>query len=81
MALMVSAPFLVDKRVGSCNDLCDYTVYVMRSVGIPVSTDIYLYSPELAYYHAWNAVLDTTGVNDLILFRRAYPHTWQKPDA
>lgn len=57
----VSASFLVDKRIGNCEDLCDYFVYVMRSVGIPVATDIYLYSPELAYSHAWNAVLDTTG--------------------
>ncbi|MEG0464783.1 transglutaminase domain-containing protein [Bacteroides sp.] len=69
----VSAPFLVDKRVGSCNDLCDYTVYVMRSVGIPVSTDIYLYSPELAYYHAWNAVLDTTGATTSFSFDEHTP--------
>lgn len=57
----VSASFLVDKRVGNCEDLCDYYVYMMRAVGIPVATDIYLFSPELIYSHAWNAVLDTTG--------------------
>lgn len=57
----VSAQFLVDKRIGNCEDQCDWMVYVMRSVGIPVATDSYLCSPELQYSHAWNVVLDTTG--------------------
>lgn len=33
----------------------------MRAVGIPVTTDYYIYSPDLRTWHCWNVVRDTTG--------------------
>lgn len=57
----LSALFLVDKRIGDCNALSDFVTYCMRSVGIPMAIDRYLWSPEYGSSHAWTAVLDTTG--------------------
>lgn len=57
----MGATFLFDKRVGKCVDSCDFMLYVMRSLGIPVATDCYLYSPESRMGHTWNVVRDTTG--------------------
>lgn len=56
-----SASYLLENRIGNCKDVCDFRIYMMRSIGIPVVTDMYLYSPDLAYSHSWNVVLDTTG--------------------
>lgn len=56
------ADFLIDKRVGDCSDMTDHALYVMRSVGIPIATDSYIYSPTRRNGHAWNALLDTTGL-------------------
>lgn len=55
------AKFQFTNRIGTCRDACDIATYVMRSVGIPVTTDIYLYSPEYQIDHEWNVVRDTTG--------------------
>lgn len=57
----MGATFLLDKRVGKCVDSCDFMLYVMRSLGIPVATDCYVYSPESRMGHTWNVVRDTTG--------------------
>lgn len=56
------ADYLIEKRVGDCRDITDFVVYIMRSVGIPVATDFYFYSPTKQYGHFWNVLLDTTGV-------------------
>lgn len=55
------ADFQLYTRIGTCREACDITTYVMRSVGIPVTTDIYPYSPEFQSKHEWNVVRDTTG--------------------
>lgn len=55
------ADFQLKNRIGTCRDACDIATYVMRSVGIPVTTDMYLYSPEYQIDHEWNVVRDTTG--------------------
>lgn len=55
------ADFQFKNRIGTCRDACDIATYVMRSVGIPVTTDMYLYSPEYQMDHEWNVVRDTTG--------------------
>lgn len=55
------ADFQLDNRIGTCRDACDITTFVMRSVGIPVTTDMYPYSPEYQADHEWNVVRDTTG--------------------
>lgn len=57
------ADFLIDKRVGDCRDVTDRAIYVMRSVGIPIARDSYFYSPARRNGHAWNALLDTTGLS------------------
>ncbi|ATA72742.1 hypothetical protein CGC49_05195 [Capnocytophaga sp. H4358] len=55
------ADFQLNNRIGTCREACDIAIYVMRSVGIPVTTDIYPYSPEYRIDHQWNVVRDTTG--------------------
>ena len=56
----MGALFLLDKRVGKCVDQCDYMLYVMRSLGIPATTNQYLYSTETRTGHIWNVLRDTT---------------------
>lgn len=41
----LGAGFLLANRVGSCEASCDFTVYVLRALGIPAATDIYHYGP------------------------------------
>ena len=53
--------YLFTTRVGYCRDACDVATYAMRSVGIPITTDYYIYSPDLRTWHCWNVVRDTTG--------------------
>ncbi len=55
------ADFQFKNRIGTCRDACDIATYVMRSAGIPVTTDMYPYSPEYQSDHEWNVVRDTTG--------------------
>lgn len=57
----LGANFLFDKRIGSCRDRCDLAIYVMRSLGIPVGTDMVLQSPDQANRHFWSFVLDNNG--------------------
>ena len=55
------AEFQLNNRIGVCRDACDATIYIMRSVGIPVTVDLYPCSPEYHSGHQWNVVRDTTG--------------------
>lgn len=55
------ALFLLNYRVGGCRESCDMSVYALRSLGFPVTTDIYHCSPEYQQGHLWNVLLDTTG--------------------
>lgn len=57
----LGAQFLLENRTGKCVDACDLNVYVMRSLGIPVAIDCYLYSPDSRTGHTWNVLRDTTG--------------------
>lgn len=57
----LGASFLMDHRVGTCGDACDFGLYVYRALGIPIATDMYVYSSETRKGHTWNAVKDTTG--------------------
>ncbi|WP_264846629.1 hypothetical protein [Capnocytophaga catalasegens] len=54
------ADFHFSNRIGICRDACDIAIYIMRSVGIPVTSDIYAISPEYHSGHQWNVVRDTT---------------------
>lgn len=57
----LGAGFLLANRVGSCEASCDFTVYVLRALGIPAATDIYHYGPGKGAGHVWNVLRDTTG--------------------
>ena len=57
----LGANFLLAHPVGVCRDLCDFSVYLLRSLGIPAVTDQYKVSPHTSGDHSWNAVRDTTG--------------------
>lgn len=62
--LGVASPlFMADHRVGDCTDECNFTILVMRSLGIPIQSDFYAYSPETFSSHSWCVVLDTTKQN------------------
>lgn len=57
----LSAAFLFNNRIGYCREACDITIYAMRSCGIPVAIDQFIYSPEYQHSHMWCVVRDTTG--------------------
>lgn len=61
----LSALQLLSVPVGSCREDCDRNLYAMRSMGIPVATDIILVSPDIFSSHQWNVVYD----NDDRIFR------------
>lgn len=57
----MDADFLIREQTGDCRAVSAFTTYIMRSVGIPVSMDLYIYSTELANLHCWNAVKGNAG--------------------
>ncbi|KKB56703.1 discoidin domain-containing protein [Parabacteroides gordonii] len=57
-----SADFLFYHRIGYCRDASDITLYAMRSCGIPVTADFFVYSPEYQQSHEWNCLRDTSGL-------------------
>lgn len=59
----LEALYLLNNRVGGCRESCDFSVYVLRSLGFPVTIDMYHYSPENQHGHLWNVLLDTTGLS------------------
>ena len=56
------ATYLFNNRLGGCLESCDYSVYLLRALGIPAVTDSYLMSPHTTGGHFWTAVRDTTGL-------------------
>lgn len=57
----MGALFLLENRAGRCVDMCDLVLYTLRSLGIPVTMDMYLYESESRMGHTWNVVRDTVG--------------------
>lgn len=53
--------FLLQYAVGACREETDFMVYLLRSIGIPVAVDHYIYSPDAYLGHSWNVFKDTTG--------------------
>ena len=53
--------FLLEQRIGKCREACDFIVYVLRALGIPVAFDFYTYSAENRMGHIWTVVKDTVG--------------------
>lgn len=58
----LGAMFLEKQCVGYCRETCDYSTYVLRSVGIPTGTDLLIGTPETAGGHMWNVVKDGAGI-------------------
>ena len=57
----LGACYLLEHHIGVCRESCDFSVYLLRSLGIPTMTDHYVASPQTSGAHSWNAVRDTTG--------------------
>lgn len=57
----LSARFLLTHHVGFCREMCDQAVYAMRACGIPVTVDMFVYSPEYQGSHQWNVVRGKNG--------------------
>ncbi len=58
----LGAHFLMDHRVGVCRESCDFTIYLLRSLGIPADKDFYRISPYTTGTHSWTVLKDTTGL-------------------
>lgn len=58
----LGASYLFNHRLGGCLESCDFSVYLLRALGIPVVTDSYLMSPHTTGGHFWTVVRDTTGL-------------------
>ena len=57
----MGALYLLENRAGKCVDVCDLTLYALRSLGIPATIDMYIYESESRMGHTWNVVRDTSG--------------------
>lgn len=58
--------FLLDNRIGGCREVCDFTLYLLRSLGLPVATDFY----NQQNIHSWNVIRDVDGKYVQFLFDR-----------
>lgn len=56
------AGYLLKHPIGVCRESCDFSVYLLRALGIPAVTDTYIASPHTSGAHSWNSVRDTTGL-------------------
>lgn len=61
---LISTPeTLLVNRTGDCKDLCNFMLYLMRSFGIPATTDEY----KVGNRHSWNMIRDTTGRYEIFI--------------
>jgi len=70
---------LVNYRIGTCGDMSDLGIYVMRAMGIPVAQDIILQWPYRNIGHSWNVVLNKDGKNIMFLAAEDSPGVPHKP--
>ena len=74
----LEATFLFSTKFGTCRERCDIGLYAMRSCGIPVAIDAFMYANHTS--HQWLALRDTTGryiqfgFDDLVPTRKL-PHS------
>lgn len=68
----LGAFYQLENRVGRCVDECDFTVYLMRSMGIPITLHRYYYSSETRTGHVWPVIRDTTGMYVPYQFMQGY---------
>lgn len=67
-----SAVGILKAPVGYCREDCDRTLYAMRSMGVPVATDMMLVSPENGSSHSWNVVWDNIDGRTRMFDNREY---------
>lgn len=73
------ASTLVQNRVGTCREMSDLAIYVMRAVGIPVTLDFIPQYPYRSMGHVWNVVLDKDNKFIPFLGSECNPGTPHKP--
>jgi len=76
-----SASHLIANRVGTCRDMADLPLHIMRAVGVPVAQD---FIPQWAYRnigHTFNVVLDKNGKHIPFLGAEDSPGTPHRPGA
>jgi len=54
--------FLLDNHIGGCQEICAFSLYLLRALGIPASTD-YL---KKEFIHSWTVVVDTTKAREFL---------------
>jgi len=76
--LPVLSPFQAfDLRIGTCRQRVELGMYVMRSLGIPVSTEFVQQWPTRSLRHYWNALLDSDGKRHLFVASDSNPEDQQ----
>ena len=76
----LGASYLFKYRLGTCRETCDISIYVMRSLGIPIAIDQYICSPSYNGRHFWTSIIDTTGrsvpflYNEKEINRKTFDH-------
>ncbi len=73
ITVCASPSFLLDYRTGGCTEESNFTIHVLRSLGIPVQNDFYAYSPETYSSHSWCVLLDTNKQNIPFCYMEYYP--------
>ena len=70
---------LLKYRVGTCKNMTDLGIYVMRACGIPVTSDFVPYWPYRNGGHDWNVVFDKNRIAHSFLGAEDSPNTPHKP--
>lgn len=71
--ICLGALFSLNTRLGSCVEYSDLNTYVMRALGLPVTTDFLLISPTHRGAHTWNVLRDTTQQDIAFLYSGTKP--------
>lgn len=71
---------LIKYRVGTCREMADLALYVMRANGIPVAIDFLPQWPYRSIGHFWNVVFDKEGKSTMFLGADDSPGTPHKPN-
>jgi hypothetical protein len=61
--LSPGALYFLEYKCGSCIDIKDASLYMLRACGIPAVCHYYICSPNLSGMHSWATIRDTTGLD------------------
>lgn len=70
---------LIENRIGTCREMVDLGIYVMRAVGIPTASDFIPQWPYRKNGHSWNVVIDRKGKAIPFLAAEDSPGTPHRP--